>query len=54
MKTIAHLLKVFAGCVAAALLSGAYAQTYPTKPLRLLVPFGPSASSTFHRSRAAP
>ena len=43
------MLKAFAGCLAAALSASAYAQTsspgagqaYPTKSIRLLVPFGP-------------
>ena len=39
MKTIT--LSVFAGCVLAMLAAGAHAQSYPTKPIRLLVPFGP-------------
>ena len=41
MKIISHLLKIFAGFFMVALLSIAYAQTWPAKPLRLLVPFGP-------------
>ena len=41
MKTVAHTLETFAVCIAAALCAGARAQPYPSKPLRLLVPFGP-------------
>lgn len=41
MKTIAHVLEIFAVCVAAVLFAGAHAQPYPSKPIRLLVPFGP-------------
>src|SRR5204863_9711475 len=41
MKTVAHMLETFAVCVAAVLCAGAHAQPYPSKPLRLLVPFGP-------------
>ncbi len=41
MNTVAHMLETFAVCVAAVLCAGAHAQPYPSKPLRLLVPFGP-------------
>lgn len=39
MKTV--WLKIFAGCLVTALLASAHAQPYPSKPIRLLVPFGP-------------
>ncbi len=41
MKISGLMAKVFAGCVATGLFSGACAQPYPSKPIRLLVPFGP-------------
>lgn len=46
MKITGFLLKAFAGCVAAALAASFFAlaagaQPYPSKPIRLLVPFGP-------------
>src|SRR5450759_4754563 len=34
-------LKIIAGCLVTALLASAHAQPYPSKPIRLLVPFGP-------------
>src|SRR5512140_1923240 len=39
MKTV--WLRIFAGCLVTALLASAHAQPYPSKPIRLLVPFGP-------------
>jgi tripartite-type tricarboxylate transporter receptor subunit TctC len=41
MKITGHQLKVSAAFLVAALLSDAHAQPYPSKPIRLLVPFGP-------------
>jgi tripartite-type tricarboxylate transporter receptor subunit TctC len=40
MKVLGRLIKILAACIAAAVIASAQAQQYPTKPLRLLVPFG--------------
>jgi tripartite-type tricarboxylate transporter receptor subunit TctC len=48
MKAIARALCASCLCCAIAVLShGAYAQTYPAKPVRLLIPYPPGGASDF-------
>ena len=41
MKITGHCLKIIAGCLLATAFCAAHSQPYPSKPIRLLVPFGP-------------